>query len=128
VLVVDDNQEVRELLNALFKECSATVRTADSAARAREILAADNIDVILSDIEMPEEDGYAFIRSVRREEKTSKIPAVALTAYARPEDGTKALQEGFQLHLAKPVEPAELIAVVANLTRRTGPGIEDERR
>jgi PAS domain S-box-containing protein len=127
VLVVDDDREARELLNALLTECAATVLTANSAASALKILSADHIDVILSDIEMPGEDGYSFIRAVRREQKTSKIPAVALTAYTRTEDRTRALLEGFQFHLPKPVEPAELVAVVANLTWRIGPGIQDEK-
>jgi CheY-like chemotaxis protein len=118
VLVLDDDPEARELLSALLKGCAATVHAADSAASAREILNTAPVDVILSDIEMPGEDGYAFIRSVRREEKTNKIPAVALTAHARPEDRIMALRAGFLWHLTKPVEPAELIAIVANMTGR----------
>jgi PAS domain S-box-containing protein len=121
VLVLDDDPEARELLIALLKGWAATVHAADSAASAREILNTDPVDVILSDIEMPGEDGYAFIRSVRLEEKTYKIPAVALTAYARSEERTMALRAGFLWHLTKPVEPAELIAIVANLTGRTCP-------
>jgi PAS domain S-box-containing protein len=122
VLVLDDDPEARELLSALLKGCAATVHAADSAASAREILNTDHVDVILCDIEMPGEDGFAFIRSVRLEEKTNKIPAVALTAYAHSEDRTMALRAGFLWHLPKPVEPAELIAIVANLTGRTCPG------
>jgi PAS domain S-box-containing protein len=126
VLVLDDDPEARELLSALLKGCAATVHAADSAASAREILNTDPVDVIISDIEMPGEDGYAFIRSVRLEEKTYKIPAVALTAHARSEDRTMALRAGFLWHLMKPVEPAELIAIVANLTGRTCLGISDK--
>ncbi|MBO0858689.1 MAG: response regulator [Chloracidobacterium sp.] len=121
VLVLDDDPQVRELMSALLRGCAATVHTADSAASAREILNTDRVDVILSDIEMPGEDGYAFIRSVRLEEKTYKIPAVALSGYAQAEDRTMALRSGFLWHLTKPVEPAELIAIVANLTGRACP-------
>src|SRR5262249_10268029 len=119
VLVLDDDPEARELLSALLKGWAATVHAADSAASAREILNTDPVDVILSDIEMPGEDGYAFIRSVRLEEKTHKIPAFALPAPARSEDRPMALRVGFLWHLTKPVEPAELIALVVNLTGRT---------
>ena len=125
VLVLDDDAEARDLLGALLKGCAATVYAAGSAANARRILETDHVDVILSDIEMPEEDGYSFIRSVRAIQKTRTTPAVAITAYARSEDRTRAMLAGFQFHLPKPVEPAELIAVVANLTGRAGQGIQD---
>lgn len=118
ILVLDDSKDARELIGVILCQCAATVVVADTPAKAREILATRPVDLILSDIEMPEEDGYAFIRSVRKMETDRKIPAVALTAYVRSEDRSRALIAGFQYHLPKPVEPAELIAVVCNLTGR----------
>ena len=81
---------------------------------------ARHFDVLLSDIAMPEEDGYSLIRRIRSagEGVPADIPAVAFTAYARPEDRVKALRSGFQMHLAKPIEPAELLAMIASLARR----------
>lgn len=95
---------------------------------ALEVIAQWRPDVLVSDIGMPNEDGYTLIREVRSLERTgkiplseqgAKIPAAALTAYARTEDRLRALQEGFQIHLPKPVEPAELVTVVASLAGRT---------
>lgn len=115
VLVVDNDMEARLLLRAIIEKGGATVYTAGCAEEARELLGRENIDVIISDIEMPDEDGYSFIRSVRVIDKLKKIPAVALTAYARSQDRKRTLLEGFQFHLSKPVEPAELMAVIKSL-------------
>jgi signal transduction histidine kinase/ActR/RegA family two-component response regulator len=120
ILIVDDEADARDLLSALLKQCKAAVVAAPSAAQAREILETSHIDVIISDIEMPDEDGYSFIRWVRSNARTREIPAAALTAYARSEDRMRAILEGFQIHIPKPVEPGELIAVVATLTGRLG--------
>ncbi len=92
-----------------------------SAAEALEAVKRLQLDVIVSDIGMPGENGYALIRKLREleEEQGGRIPAVALTAYARAEDRTQALLAGFQLHVPKPVNQAELAAVVANLAGRT---------
>jgi PAS domain S-box-containing protein len=120
LLVVDDSAEARNLISAVLKEYGAEVSIAASAEDAREILKTSHIDVIISDIEMPEEDGYSLIRSVRATKQTSIIPAIALTAYARSEDRRRAMIEGFQFHISKPVEPSELIAVIASLTGRIG--------
>ena len=93
---------------------------AGSAAEALDLLRRDPPDVLVSDIGMPGEDGYSLIRRVRQLSTVDggSVPAVALTAYARSEDRMKALLAGYQMHLSKPVEPAELITVVASLTKR----------
>jgi len=120
VLVVDDEPDTRGFLKALLESCSAQVRTAGSVKEAFEQLGASLPDLILSDIGMPEEDGYAFIRRLRAlpQEAGGGLPAVALTAYARSEDRTRALLAGFRAHVPKPVEPAELVAVLASLVGR----------
>jgi PAS domain S-box-containing protein len=120
VLVVDDEPDARSLIERLLQECEATVTTAGSASEAFERVAHDTPDVLLSDIGMPKEDGYSLIRRIRSlSGGASRIPAIALTAYARAEDRAQALQAGYQLHLAKPVEPAKLIAMVASLVRQS---------
>jgi PAS domain S-box-containing protein len=118
VLVVDDEPDARALIERLLQECEATVCTAGSASEALEHVARDTPDVLLSDIGMPKEDGYSLIRRIRNlAGDASRIPAIALTAYARAEDRAKALQAGYQLHMSKPVEPVKLIAMVASLVR-----------
>jgi CheY-like chemotaxis protein len=96
------------------------VRTASSAAAALEAMAEELFDVLIIDIGMPEEDGYALIAKVRAldEGRGGRIPAAALTAYAGEEDRIRAHRSGFQIHVPKPVEPSELIAVVARLAGR----------
>jgi signal transduction histidine kinase/DNA-binding response OmpR family regulator len=115
VLVVDDEYETRELLRYLIEQCEARVTTASGAAEALAVLAREPFDILVSDIGMPEVDGYGLIRSIRAlpAEQNGRILAVALTAYARGEDRTKALRSGFTMHLAKPVEPGEMVAVLA---------------
>ncbi len=122
VLLVDDETDSRELLNTSLASCGALVTTAGSAGEAFETIRREPFDIILSDIGMPEEDGFSLIAKIRElpDEQGGKIPAIALTAYARSEDRIQALRSGFQMHIAKPVEPSELIAVVANLTGRIG--------
>lgn len=117
VLVVDDEPDARALLRRLLEECDAVVSTASSAAEALAALQAYRPDVLVSDIGMPGEDGYALMRRVRAmdPERNGDIPAVALTAYARGEDRIKAVRAGFHVHAAKPLDPAELISAVANL-------------
>ena len=120
VLVVDDEQDTRVLLKTVLTECGAQVDTVATAADALESLQLNQTDLLLSDIEMPGEDGYSLIRKVRESEKWEQrgIPAIALTAHARATDRLQALSAGFQLHMPKPVEPAELIVAIANLTNR----------
>ncbi len=122
VLVVDDEPDARTLVKRLLEDCDAAVRTAGSAAEAMELIRVEKPDVIVSDIGMPGEDGYALIRRVRAlpAEQGGATPALALTAYARAEDRMRAIMSGFQMHVPKPVEPAELLAMVASLAGRTG--------
>ena len=124
MLVVDDEPDARSLVQRLLEDCDADVRTAGSAAEALEMVKAQPPEVLVSDIGMPGEDGYSLIRQVRAlgPERGGDVPAVALTAYARSEDRMKALKAGFQMHVAKPVEPAELVTVVAVLAGRAQRG------
>lgn len=117
VLVVDDEPDAREMLSVVLESCEAEVRTAASAAEGLDVLDAWSPDLLVSDIGMPREDGYEFIKRVRARgpERGGNVPAVALTAYARYEDRMRALASGFQMHVAKPVEPAELLMVVHSL-------------
>ena len=122
VLVVDDEADARDLLTTVLRQYGAEVTAVATASEALEALKQLKPNVLVSDIGMPEEDGYALIRKVRAldAEQGGRIPAVALTAYARAEDRKQALLAGFQLHVPKPVDPTELAVVVANLTGRTG--------
>ena len=120
VLVVDDEPDARQLIRRVLEDCEAQVALATSAAEALELLVPFCPDVILSDIGMPEQDGYDLIREVRVNYSAKQIPAAALTAFARTEDRKRALLAGFQTHIAKPVDPAELTAAVASLACRTG--------
>ncbi|MEJ0034486.1 MAG: ATP-binding protein [Gammaproteobacteria bacterium] len=121
-LVVDDDPDARALVQRLLRECAATVTVAASAHDAFDALSSQSPDVLISDIGMPHEDGYSLIRRIRAlDGEKSRIPAIALTAYAREEDRAKALQAGYQSHLTKPVEPATLVSVVASLTQRASP-------
>ncbi|WP_223632976.1 response regulator [Corallococcus sp. EGB] len=120
VLVVDDEADALELLSVVLESRGAQVHTASSAREALEKHQLHRPHVILSDIGMPGEDGYSFIRRLRALplEQGGQTPAVALTAFARMEDRTRALLAGFQMHVPKPIEPAELIIVLASLTGR----------
>jgi len=121
VLVVDDDSDTRQMLKAVLCECQAHVIIAASAAEAIEEIERRKPDVLVSDLGMPEQDGYELIKKVRGMESadnTARIPALALTAYAKAEDRVRALASGYQVHLSKPVEPAEFILVVANLAGR----------
>ncbi|AKF03653.1 response regulator [Sandaracinus amylolyticus] len=118
VLVVDDEMDARELLVSAFHELEASVTIAASADEALRVVRDARPHVLVSDIGMPGEDGYSLIRKVRaiEQELGMRVPAIALTAYAAIEDRTKALSEGFDRHVAKPVEPSELAVVIAELT------------
>jgi PAS domain S-box-containing protein len=120
VLVVDDEPDTRELLKIGLNQCGADVIVAGSAAEALEAIATTMPDVLISDIGMPGEDGYSLIRRVRElpAESGGRVPAIALTAYARTEDRMQALRAGYQMHVPKPVELAELVAIVASLVQR----------
>jgi signal transduction histidine kinase len=122
VLVVDDEADARELLTRMLTEYGAEVRSAPSAADALQCLASWTPNVLISDISMPRIDGYDLIRSIRRlpAERGGQTPALALTAFARSEDRQRALVAGYQAHLAKPAQPAELITLIASLAGRLG--------
>jgi signal transduction histidine kinase/CheY-like chemotaxis protein len=117
VLVVDDDEESRDIVAEYLQGHQAIVRTAMSAGQAFEVLQRERVDVLLADIAMPDEDGYALIRKVRActTSALGTIPAAALTAFARDEDRQRALQAGFHLHLAKPIDPKSLVDAVASL-------------
>ena len=119
ILVVDDDVDASELVKRMLEIAGATVSTAGSASEAMERIRATRPDVLVCDLGMPGEDGYSLIRKLRalEEGQEDTLPAIALTAYARWEDRTRAISSGFQNHLAKPVEPAELLAVVSGLAR-----------
>ena len=117
VLIVDDEEDARRLLGEMLSRQGAEVKTSASADAALEMLQAWRPDVLLADIGMPDGDGYELIQRVRGlpEGRGGRTPAAALTAYAGPSDRERALSSGFQLHVAKPVEPAELTAAIASL-------------
>ena len=115
VLVLDDEADARELISAVLVKAGARVRTARSADEAIALLRAQRPDVVLSDLGMPGEDGYSFIRRVR--EIAPNLPAAALTAYASIDDHQRALEAGFQAHVTKPIEPVDLTLLVASLVR-----------
>ena len=117
VLVVDDCTDTLELISCILEQCKAQVMTATSADEAFHAIAKWKPDVLISDIGMPEEDGYSLITRVRNleVEPVRQIPAIALTAFAREEERTRALNAGFQMHIPKPVELAKLVTAVANL-------------
>jgi len=119
VLVVDDDPDALEMLRYVLHSRGAIVRIAESARAAVETLDRWQPDVLVCDIAMPDQDGYELIAQVRSRgpERGRDLPAIALTAYARDEDRMRALEAGFQTHVSKPVDPAELITVLANLTK-----------
>ena len=122
VLVLDDEPDARELVRQMLFQVNAEVITASGAADAMHLLQTQRPHVMVSDIGMAGEDGYRFIRDVRRlaPAQGGMTPAIALTAYARPEDRARAMMAGFQVHVSKPVEPLELVAAVGGLAGRTG--------
>jgi PAS domain S-box-containing protein len=124
ILVVDDDRDALALVQEILETTGATVETASSTQHALEVLERMTPDVLLADLGMPQLSGFDLIDRVRRSERPAvrEIPAAALTAYARSEDRTKALRAGFQLHLAKPVDPGELMAAMAALAKRASAG------
>ncbi|HEY3256744.1 MAG TPA: ATP-binding protein, partial [Polyangiaceae bacterium] len=123
VLVVDDELDARELVAEAFKAAGADVHLAGSAREALDLIAAVQPTVLVSDIGMPHEDGYALMRQVRLlpAEQGGEIPALALTAYARAADADRAFDAGYQRHVAKPVDPLLLVQLVAGLAGRSTP-------
>jgi CheY-like chemotaxis protein len=120
VLVVDDQVDARDLIRRVLEDCSACVHTAASADEALELMRSTRPQVLITDIGMPGVDGYELLKEVRAlgVDQGSRIPAIALTAFARSEDRTRALRAGFLVHVAKPVDPSELVATVAAVAGR----------
>src|SRR5262249_34467907 len=121
VLAVDDEPDTLNMLATLLSQQRAQVRTANSAEGALTLMHTWKPDLILADIGMPGEDGYSLIAKVRtlNREEGGETPAVALSAYASVEDRVRTLAAGYQMHVAKPVDPSELITIVASLARRS---------
>jgi len=121
VLVVDDERDSRRTISAILEAHGAIVTAASNAAEGLRLSGRHSFDILLCDIAMPEQDGYSLIRSIRSPaDEKSRVPAVALTAYGRPSEREIALGEGFDEYLKKPVEPEELIALVASMARPQG--------
>src|ERR1700682_6638150 len=120
ILVVDDQADTRSLLNAILTGSGSEVRCCCSAANAMQEFKDWHPDVLVSDIGMPEEDGYTLIKKLRQQKskRVRGIPAIALTAYASPDDRAQALAAGFQMHLAKPIEPEMLVSSIASAVGR----------
>jgi CheY-like chemotaxis protein len=116
VLVVEDEADAAEFVKQLLENYGAAVVIATSAREALEVLSTTPPDILISDIGLPEMDGYQLLERVRQKDVADggRIPAIALTAFARSEDRTRALLAGYQAHLAKPIESAELVATVAS--------------
>jgi CheY-like chemotaxis protein/two-component sensor histidine kinase len=125
VLLVEDDPDSRDLLARILQLNGAGVAVATSAEEALDTVAGGAFDLLISDIGMPGVDGYELLRRLRSRpaEEGGTLPAIALTAFARTEDRTRALRSGYQMHVAKPVEPAELVAAVASLSARGGAGV-----
>jgi PAS domain S-box-containing protein len=119
ILVVDDDEDSRNLLATILSKGGATVETVGSAHAALAAFHTGRPDVLISDIGMPGEDGYSLIRKVRGVDGGRRVPAIALTAFARSEDRIRALSAGFNMHVPKPVEPTELLMVISSLLHRT---------
>jgi signal transduction histidine kinase/ActR/RegA family two-component response regulator len=120
VLVVEDDADTRDLLATVLAEQGATPMTTANARDGMTTMHRLTPDVLVCDIAMPGDDGYTFISAVRSKPNGPRVPALALTAYARDEDRARALEAGFDLHLSKPVEPKDLVAAVARLAGRDG--------
>ncbi len=119
ILIVDDQADACEFVMIALEQAGAEVAAVSSAQRALKALSTHKVDILVSDISMPAEDGYTLLKQVRLlpADRGGTIPAIALTAHSREEDRDQALAAGFQLHLAKPVQPDSLVALIAKLTR-----------
>ena len=121
VLVLDDEEDMRDLISMILEHAGARVTRVNTVDAALKALAADLPNVAVSDLAMPGEDGYAFVRRVRgaSDELLRALPLVAMTAYARAEDRHRVLEAGFQRHVAKPIEPVELVEALAEIAAST---------
>ncbi|HEX6717421.1 MAG TPA: response regulator, partial [Pyrinomonadaceae bacterium] len=120
VLIVDDEPETRQIISTVILRTGGEVKTCTSSYEALSNLVDWKPDVILSDIAMPDEDGYSFIKQVRTlpRDKGGDTPAAALTAYARDVDRRQALAAGYQMHIAKPISASQLVTMIARLAGR----------
>ncbi|WP_392531331.1 response regulator [Nostoc sp. C117] len=117
ILVVDDDEDSRFYITTVLEADGASVMAVASAAAALQVLAQLHPDILICDIAMPSEDGYTLMGKIRalKPDISGEVPAIALTAYDDREYRNRALEAGFQIHVAKPVDPGELVAIVANL-------------
>jgi CheY-like chemotaxis protein len=117
VIAVDDSEDTRALVSAVLETCGAKVTTASSVREALELFGGSRPDLLICDIGMPEEDGYALIRKIRQlpPEKGGNTPAIALTGYVRVEDRMRALEAGYEMFVPKPIEASELCMIVASV-------------
>lgn len=118
VLLVDDDEDTRVLLSMLLEQSSVDVKTASSVTEALEFLEAEIFDLLISDIEMPQQDGYDLIKFVRDMPQKRDIPAIAVTAYARNEDRLRAIASGYNIHVPKPIESEEFLSIIEGLVKR----------
>lgn len=121
VLVVEDEQNSREILATVLSDCGAAITAVATAAEAYEAMQSERPELLISDIGLPGENGYELIKKIRKlpPQQGGHVPAVAVTAYARAEDRRRALTAGFQAHISKPVDPAELVHLLAKLLRKS---------
>jgi CheY-like chemotaxis protein len=122
ILVIDDDEHAREMISAVLSDAGATVTTVATVGDAIEKVREEDFNVLVSDIAMPDEDGYVFLRQARA--LGIRTPALALTAYGSDSDKARALSAGFQAHLSKPVEPHEIVSTLARLAGLTGVEIQ----
>jgi CheY-like chemotaxis protein len=129
VLVVDDERDTLGVVTATLEEAGACVMAAASVREALDAFDRQPPDVLVSDVAMPGEDGHALIEKVRAREaeRGGRVPAIALTAYAGIEDRTRALLAGYQIHLSKPIDPVQLLEVIANVAGMTGKALPSRR-
>jgi CheY-like chemotaxis protein len=120
LLVVDDEQDSTDVVTTLLESCGADVRAAAATSQALDLMRTWTPDLLVSDIGMPGEDGFALRAAMRRDPKLLGIPAIALTAYATHDDHVRILAAGFQMHVAKPIDPLELVTSVASLVKILG--------
>jgi PAS domain S-box-containing protein len=120
ILIVDDEEDTRQLISTILEQCEAVIETAANTRQAIEAIRRAPPDVLISDIGMPDEDGYGLVRRLRADEDPllKELPAVALTAYAGEDDRERALEAGFQIHLSKPADPQALLAAVEQLVKK----------
>ncbi len=121
VLVVEDDDDARELLTAVLAQRGAAVFSASSAAVGYDLAMRERVDVVLSDIAMPDEDGYALLRRLRALDRGARLPVLAVTAYASRSDRQRALDAGFDAHIGKPVDLSSLVSTIRDLVDRCMP-------